>query len=113
MVRAIKIFLCLAVAVISGCHTVTKNAGALGLVTQDCMPERKDQETLSDEKGSIIKVAEYYIILSNDGNSRYLPCNLPDTFKQEGQKVKYTLITKEIYPNERHMATPCYLTKIE
>ena len=113
MTALFKIFLCLTVVATSGCHTVTKNTGAQGLFTQDCMPERKNQETQTDETGSIIKVAEYYIILSNDGNSRYLPCNMPDTFKQEGRKVKYSLITKEIYPNERHMATPCYLTKIE
>jgi hypothetical protein len=82
------------------------------LSTADCYPERKTIETLINQSGTIIKVSETYVILSQDGNSRYLACNLPKTYNKEGIKVKYALKVKEIFPNERLIATPAYLTEI-
>jgi len=96
---------------IPGCHSLGKS-GHDGLNVSDSLPERKNIDTLSDQSGSILMVGEHFVILSQNGESRYLACNLPETYKKEGLKVKYTLIEKEIFPNERHVATPCYLTKI-
>jgi hypothetical protein len=94
------------------CKPFLGKSGHDGLSVSDCLPDRKNQETLESQKGSIIKVADQYVILSQDGNSRYLACNLPEKYKKEGEKVVYTLIVKEVYPNERLIATPAYLTEI-
>jgi len=99
------------VFVMSGC-TLLGKSGHDGLSNGDCLPERKSLDTLSGQSGSILEVAGHFVILSQDGEDRYLACNLPETYKKEGLKVQYTLITKEIYPNERHVATPCYLKAI-
>jgi len=96
-----------------GCKSFLGKSGHDGLSLSDCLADRKNQETLANQKGSIIKVAEQYVILSKDGDSRYLACNLPETYKKEGEKVVFTLIVKEIYLNERLMATPAYLTEIK
>ncbi|MEO1763697.1 MAG: hypothetical protein AAFR83_17415, partial [Cyanobacteria bacterium J06629_18] len=37
--------------------------------------------------------------------SRFAPCNLPDEFKKEGLKIRFSGDVKEIYPNERWAAT--------
>ena len=95
-----------------GCKSFLGKSGHDGLSLSDCLAERKNHETLANQQGSIIKVGEQYVILSIDGVSRYLACNLPETYKKEGEKVMYTLIVKEVYPNERLMATPAYLTEI-
>lgn len=87
-------------------------SGHDGLALSDCYKDRKNQENISDQTGSIIMVADQYILLSDDENSRYLACNLPETYKKTGLKVNYSLITKEIYPNERLMGTPAYLKAI-
>jgi len=95
------------------CKSFLGRSGHDGLSLTDCLADRKNQETLRDQKGSITKVAEQYIILSEDGNSRYLACNLPETYNNEGEKVTFTLVVKEIFPNERLIATPAYLTEIK
>ena len=94
-----------------GCHSLGKS-GHDGLNVSDCLPERKNTDTLSNQSGSILMVAEHFVILSQNGESRYLACNLPETYKKEGEKVLFSLIVKEIYPNERLIATPAYLTEI-
>lgn len=94
------------------CKSFLGKSGHDGLSLSDCLADRKNQETLANQQGSIIKVAEQYVILSKDGVSRYLACNLPETYKKEGEKVIYTLIVKEVYPNERLIATPAYLTEL-
>jgi hypothetical protein len=109
-VFSIIIVLCVFSA--AGCIPIGKS-GHDGLSFADCLPERKSIDTLSNQSGSILVVADHFIILSQSGESRFLPCNLPESYKKEGLKVKYTLVEKEIFPNERHIASPCYLTKIE
>ena len=108
---AFNIFGVLVVSLIA-CKSFVGKSGHDGLSTADCYPERKTIETLINQSGTIIKVAETYVILSQDGNSRYLACNLPATYNKEGIKVKYALNVKEIFPNERLIATPAYLTEI-
>jgi hypothetical protein len=100
------------VFLMSGCHSLGKS-GHDGLNVSDCLPERKNIDTLSNQSGSILMVGDRFVILSQNGESRYLACNLPETYKKGGLKVKYTLVENEIFPNERHMARPCYLTKID
>lgn len=96
-----------------GCKSFLGKSGHDGLSVSDCLLDRNNQETLANQEGNIIKVADQYVILSQDGNSRYLACNLPETYKKEGTKISFTLIVKEIYPNERLIATPALLTEIK
>ncbi|MBK8346775.1 MAG: hypothetical protein IPL08_03835 [Saprospiraceae bacterium] len=107
----LSFFSVILVIIIMGCHTMGKS-GHDGLSLSDCMPDRKNEEVLTDKPGSIISVADQFVILSADGQSRYLACNLPESYKKEGIKVTFSLVVKEILPNERHIATPAYLTKI-
>lgn len=95
------------------CKTYTGKSGHDGLSVSDCIPDRKNQEKLANQQGSIIKVSGEYIILSQDGNSRFMPCNLPESYKRKGEKVIFTLIVKEVFPNERLIATPAFLTEIK
>ncbi|MBK8625790.1 MAG: hypothetical protein IPN86_09590 [Saprospiraceae bacterium] len=107
-----NVFVCFCLLLMVSCKSFLGKSGHDGLSLTDCLNERKSQETLRNQQGSIMQVADQYVILSQDGNSRYLACNLPETYKKEGEKVSYTLIVKEIYPNERLIATPAYLTEI-
>ena len=95
-----NVFVCFCLLLMISCKSFLGKTGHDGLSLTDCLSERKSQETLTNQQGSIIKVAEQYVILSQDGNSRYLACNLPETYKKEGLIIKYTLIEKEIFPNE-------------
>ncbi len=83
-----------------------------GLATSDCLPERKNLETLSDQTGSIALVSDQYILLSQDKNQRYLACNLPESYKKEGLNIQFSLVIKEILPHERHIATPAVLKEV-
>ncbi|MCJ8282268.1 MAG: hypothetical protein MJK14_21140, partial [Rivularia sp. ALOHA_DT_140] len=51
-----------------------------------------------------------YIIITEDNKSRFAPCNLPDKFKKEGLKIRFSGDVKEIYPNDRWAATLFKLT---
>lgn len=110
--RIISFILFLIFLNILGCSFKGK-MGHDGLATSDCLPERKNLETLSDQTGSIALVADQYILLAPDKNQRYLACNLPDSYKKEGLKIKFSVVIKEIYPNERHIATPAVLKEIK
>jgi len=110
VILSIKVVL--SVFLLTGCISMGKS-GHAGLSISDCLPERKSIDTLSNQTGSILEVAGHFVILSKSGESRFLACNIPESFKKAGIKVKYTLVMKEIYPNERHIATPCYLTEID
>ena len=95
-----------------GC-SIKGEFGHDGLATADCMPERKSQESITKQSGSIILVAEHHVLLTQDGNQRYMACNLPASYKKEGLKVSFSITSKEIFPNERHIATPGVLTEIK
>ncbi len=79
----------------------------------DCMSERKNLETIKNIRGKIILVVESYLIETLEGKERYSACNLPEKFKNEGIDITFSLTVKEMYPNERLMATPALLIKIE
>ena len=108
-----NVFFCFCLLLMISCKSFLGKSSHDGLSLTDCLHDRKNQDTLTNQQGSIIKVAELYIILSDDGNSRYMACNLPETYKKEGEKVTCTLIVKEVFPNERLMATPALLTEIK
>ncbi len=107
-----NVFVCFCLLSVISCKPFLGKSGHDGLSLTDCLADRKNQETLSNKQGRIIQVADQYVILSQDGDSRFLACNLPETCKKKGEKVVFTLIVKEIYPNERLIATPAYLTEI-
>ena len=79
----------------------------------DCLPERKTMDIRSEIDGTIILVAESYLLESKPDKERFSPCNLDDKYKVNGLDIRFSLIIKEIYPNERLMGTPCVITNIE
>lgn len=82
-------------------------------VFQDCMKDRKNVETISDSNGTIRKISDTYVIVTQNENMRYVPCNLPESFKKDSLDVTFTVMTKEVKPNERWVGTPCYLLNLE
>jgi hypothetical protein len=95
------------------CSSLAGSNGHDGLATVDCMQERKSQEEIADLLGTIQLISDVFVLISNDGNSRCFTCNLPESYKKEGIRIKYSIIVKEIFPTERLIATPALLTKIE
>ena len=83
------------------------------LIQNDCYPDRKSIQNHEDLIGTIIKLSDQYIILANNGESRFTACNLPESVQTDSLGVKFSLIEKEVYPNERWMATPAVLSHIE
>ncbi|MEL6459061.1 MAG: hypothetical protein AAFQ91_12505 [Cyanobacteria bacterium J06621_15] len=67
---------------------------------------RKTVDTVEKQIGTVRRIHDkLYIIISEDNRSRFAPCNLPDEFKKEGLKIRFSGDVKEIYPNERWAAT--------
>ncbi len=72
---------------------------------------RKTVDTVENQVGTVRRIHDkLYIIISEDNRSRFAPCNLPDEFKKEGLKIRFSGDVKEIYPNERWAATLFKLT---
>lgn len=94
-------------------HSCAPKQGLQDGAFQDCMKSRSDIETINNLEGKIMMISETYVIVSDDGNLRFVPCNLPDNYKGTEQKIRFSIVTKEIKPNERFMGTPCYLKSIE
>ncbi len=101
------------VVTIVSCKTSVDKPVVESLSISDCYAERKNEDILTSQSGSIIKVADQFVILAQDKYSRYMCCNLPDSYKKEGVMINYSLIVKEIYPNERLIASPAYLMDIK
>ncbi|MBV6625952.1 MAG: hypothetical protein KI793_23975 [Rivularia sp. (in: Bacteria)] len=73
--------------------------------------DRKTVGTVKNKVGTVRRIHDkLYIIISEDNRSRFAPCNLPDEFKREGLKIRFSGDIKEIYPNERWAATLFKLT---
>jgi hypothetical protein len=96
---------------IIGC-SIKGKSGHNGLATVDCMPDRKSQESMTNQYGSIIKVAEQFVLQTDGENQRFIACNLPESYHKEGLKVNFSILIKEIFPNERWAATPVVLQEI-
>lgn len=92
--------------------TVTGKTGHDGLSTSDCMPERQNRELISDITGKVEVVADQYVLTTASSDLRFFACNLPDSFKNPGLKIKFTIQSKEIFPNERLIGTPGFLINI-
>jgi hypothetical protein len=108
-----NIFILIVVFALMGCSKNNSPAQKPVLNTVDCMPDRKDAGTAENLQGVIKLIADKYVIETQEGNGRYGPCNLPDTYLTDGMVVRFSVVLKEIRPNERWMASPCYLTNIE
>lgn len=79
---------------------------------EDCYYPRKTIRTLTDEAGAILRVDDRYLI-DADSKGRYLPCEMPAEYRQEGLRVTFSGDKLEIFPNERLMGTPLRLQSIE
>ncbi len=67
---------------------------------------RKTVGTVENKVGRIQRIHDkLYIIVTEDGSGRFAPCNLPNKFKKDGLKIRFSGEVKEIYPNERWAAT--------
>ena len=82
------------------------------LDTNDCFPQRKMVEVISNVKGEIINVAGEWLIQTDNKETRYVGCNIPESLKTEGIKIIFDADLKEIYPNERWIGTPAVLKKV-
>ncbi len=72
---------------------------------------RKTVEKVENQVGTIQRIHDkLYIIVTEDGRSRFAPCNFPNKFKQNGLKIRFSGEVKESYPNERWAATLFKLT---
>jgi len=90
----------------------TKNAPEIGKPDEDCHGKRVITQSLEEVEASILKIGDKYVISTNNGNSRYNPCDLPTKLKQDGMLVRFSGEVLEIFPNERLMATPFRLRNI-
>ncbi len=90
----------------------TQNTPQMGDDIEDCHGKRKVGQTLESVEGEITKVAGKFVISTNNGNSRYNPCELPAKLKKEGMPVRFSGDILEIFPGERLFATPFRLKNI-
>jgi hypothetical protein len=90
----------------------TKGAPQIEEPIEDCHGKRKVDQTIEDVNASIVKIGDKYVIATNGGNSRYLPCEIPGRLKKEGLLVRFSGEVLEIFPNERLIATPFRLKNI-
>ena len=98
-------------------QTVTTSQKILAQSTQlssKCVYDtRKTVQTVKSQKGKVTLVANNYVIVTEGVNgTRFVTCNLPDAFKTEGKAIVFSGEVKEIYPNERLVATPFKITAI-
>jgi len=89
-----------------------KNAPDLKDDIEDCHGKRMVGQTLEGVNGEILKVAGNFVISTDNGNSRYNPCELPAKLKKEGMPVRFSGDVLEIFPGERLFATPFRLRNI-
>ncbi len=92
--------------------TTTKNAPEIRDVEEDCHGKRKVSQTLEKVEGSILKIADKYVISTNNGNSRYNPCKLSKMHKKDGVLIHFSGDVLEIFPGERLIATPFRIKNI-
>ena len=91
----------------------TSGAPELNEPEEDCHGKRNVVQNLEEVEGTIMNVANRFIIATNDGTSRYNPCELPGKLKKEGMPVRFSGDVLEIFPGERLAATPFRLRNIK
>lgn len=111
--KNVNIFLLFFGLLFFGCSKNTKPEHTVQAVLTDCMPDRKDVGILNDQEGTVTLIADKFVIVPSDPSMRFGPCNLSESFRVEKTKVRFSVVLKEIFPNERWIASPCYLTKID
>lgn len=83
-------------------------------IEKDCFPDRKTVHTIEEKNGKIKEVTKgLFAIVTENGNSRYAPCNMDKKWHQEGMKVRFCGIEKATLPHERRAASPFVLGHIE
>ncbi len=90
----------------------TKNAPELGDLEEDCHGTRMVTQTLEGMDASILKVADRFVISTDNGINRYNPCDLPEKLKKGGMLVRFSGDVLQIQPGERLIATPFRLKNI-
>lgn len=90
----------------------TKNAPEIGELEEDCHGKRRVSQNLDAVEGSILKVADRFVISTDNGNNRYNPCELPNKLKKDGILVRFSGEVLQIMPGERLIATPFRLKTI-
>jgi len=79
---------------------------------EDCHGVRKTIRSLENIEAEVMVVGSHYLLSIPPGTKRYKPCEIPKSMRTEGQKVTFSAIVLEIFPNERLMGTPIRLEKI-
>ncbi|MEO1626773.1 MAG: hypothetical protein AAFV25_16585 [Bacteroidota bacterium] len=80
----------------------------------DCHPDRATKTEVKDQSGIIQHVNgdNWVIVYGENGNRRYLPCNLEKSWQTDNKRVRFDGLEKEIHANERWVGTPFVLQKI-
>jgi hypothetical protein len=80
---------------------------------------RKSVNTLVEQTGIVTKLqdpsrtdASLFVIQMPGEAIRYIACNMPESAKVDGMKITFDAEVKEIYPEEKWMASPLKLLKI-
>lgn len=61
--------------------------------------------TVTSDTGTLRKEQnEYYLVAQNSIDSRLYPCNLPDSFRQEGLRLRYS---GRVYESAIRTNAPC------
>lgn len=77
---------------------------------QDCYKERKMEMALTDVSAKLEIFGDDFLIATED--ARYVPCELPISFRKNGINILFSGEVKEVYPQERWAGLPIQLTKI-
>ena len=89
-----------------------KDVSETGDLEEDCHGKRVVTQTIESAEGSILKVGDKYVISTENGNTRYNPCDLPKNLMVGGKLVRFSGEVLEIRPGERLIATPFRLKNI-
>jgi hypothetical protein len=78
---------------------------------QNCYQDREVNSRIEREIGKIEFMLDAFFISTE--NSRYQPCEMPDSFQKEGLVIIFSGETRKPLPNERRAGTPIHLEQIE
>lgn len=93
--------------------TAALQSKSLPISSECAFDTRKTVQTVRNQKGKIKLIGNSYVIITEGNNEiRLTACNLPDALKIEGKTILFSGEVKEIYPNERWIATPFKMTAV-
>lgn len=93
-----------------GCTKNSKVPLSNSGLKQDCYKERNKEEDIANKEGVIEKIADQYFIVSIE--NRYLPCDIPNSFKIPGTKIIFSGALMAVHPQERWAGLPLHLSFI-